>query len=998
MTNTQVSKRMNSTHRIDSRSGYLRLLALAALPLFAASAAVAQQADASTAPETSVSLEKYVVTGSNIPSTLTAGEASALPVITLDRKAIDKTGYTTAADLLQKITVSNGGAVPISNSGTSFTPAASSTSIHGLGPEATLVLINGHRVANYPIGSGGQAAFVDLNSIPLAAVERIEVLTSGASAIYGADAVAGVVNIIMRKNYEGSEASVRYGNTTSRDSHEVVANFVEGTSDEKGSFTAGLSYYSRAAIYNRDRSYSAIPPYLSTNAIPINAQITTAAYDLALHLPAGTRPAGVTKDVFYADPGVFPGATGGNSVPADGNIVPGSTNTGNTPADQYIYSNGRSSLWNFNQTSGAYPAFLHYGAFVNGERNLFGTKNVKFYWDASYNHNFSESQLAPLATGSFTTPGSVEYVVPAHTPNPIPLPDGRARAAAAGAYNPYNPFNIDLTGGTRFRLFEFGNRVMRTDSDAFMATAGVRVNDVLGTWNFDGGMRYSTIGVHQDFKLVSTSRFNQILNQNDPIFDPASSTYIGTTHAYNPFGYAPDNPIANNALTVAYATVRVKDQDTSAMRNPFFTASNAQLFTVPAGDVGAAVGVDYRIESLNVNPDAISLLGDDGSGQEFFVDRARKVIAYFGEINVPVFSPKQNVAGFYNLGVDVAVREENFLSAHTSKLLPSVALRYQPFDDSLTLRASFGQGIRQPSLFELYGGTVNSLLTLIDPRDITNVLAENPIQSGSNSKLTPETSTTYTGGIVWSPRIPALKGFTVNADYWHVERVGTVFAAAQDVLDRYFGNHPNGTPAPGGLLPGESVLLDGSGGILSVTAPYHNLGKTIAKGIDAGASYLLQTNSLGRFDFAIGGTYLWSFKQSVVAGVPLVELVNTDASAGAGLDGYVRWKGKGSVDWTRSDWSARVVGNYTSGFEDLDANGVPYQVKPFVTFDVQATFKLHQQLGRYLDGTTLTVGAFNVFDKNPPASSGFGSNAAGYPGYMFDSTGRFAYIQLSRKF
>ncbi len=998
MTNTQVSKRMNSTHLIDRRSGYSRLLALAALPLFAASAALAQSADSSAAPETSVSLDKYVVTGSNIPSTLTAGEATALPVITLDRKEIDKTGYTTAADLLQKITASNGGAVPISNNATGFTPAASSTSIHGLGPEATLVLINGHRVANYPIGSGGQSAFVDLNSIPLAAVERIEVLTSGASAIYGADAVAGVVNIIMRKNYEGSEATVRFGNTTSKDSHEVVANYVEGTSNEHGSFTAGLSYYSRAAIYNRDRSYSVIPPYVSTNAIPINAQITTAAYDQALGLPAGTRPRGVTKDVFFADPGVFPGAAGGNSVPADGNIVPGSTNTGNTPANQYIYSNGRQSVWNYNQTSGAYPAFSHYGAFVNGERNLFGTKNIKFYWDASYNHNFSESQLAPLASGTFTTPGSVEYVIPANTPNPLPLPDGRARAAAAGAYNPYNPFNIDITGGTKFRLFEFGNRVLRTDSDAFMATAGVRVDNVLGTWNFDSGMRYSTIGVHQDFKLVSTSRFNQILNQNDPIFDPASSSYIGTTHAYNPFGYAPDNPIASNALTVAYASVRVKDQDSSAMRNPFFTASNGELFALPAGDVGAALGVDYRVESLNVNPDAISLLGDDGTGQESYVDKARKVIAFFGEINVPVFSPKQNIAGLYSLGADVALREENFLSANTTKLLPSVALRYQPFDNTLTLRASYGRGIRQPSLFELYGGTVNSLLTLIDPRDKTNILPENPIQSGSNSQLAPETSTTYTAGVVWSPKTAALKGFTINADYWHVERVGTVFAAAQDVLDRYFGNHPDGTPAPGGLLRGESVLLDGSGNILSVTAPYHNLGKTIARGIDAGASYLLQTGTLGRFDFAIGGTYLWSFKQSVVAGVPLVELVNTDASSGQGLDGYVRWKSKGSVDWARNDWSARVVCNYTSGFEDLDANGNPFQVKPFVTFDVQATFKLHQQLGRYLDGTTLTVGAFNILDQNPPSSSGGGSNASGYPGFMFDSTNRFVYVQLSKKF
>jgi len=949
-----------------------------------------------TDADSTVKLEKIVVTGSNIPSTLTSGEAGALPVISMTRADIDKSGFTTAADLLQKMTVSNGGAVPISNNATGFTPAASSTSIHGLGPEATLVLVNGHRVANYPIGSGGQSAFVDLNSIALSSVERIEVLTSGASAIYGADAVAGVVNIIMRKNFDGAEATVRYGNTTNKDSHEVVANYVQGVSDDNGSLTAGLSYYVRAAIFNRDRSYSAIPPYLSSNAVPINAQITTAAYDQALGLPAGTRPAGVTSDVFFADPGIFPSATGGNHVSPDGNIVTGSTNTGNTPASQYIYSNGRQSVWNFNQTSGAYPEFRHYGAFINGERGLFGAKNIKGYWDASYSHNFSESQLAPLATGSFTTPGAVEYVIPANTANPLPLPDGRARAAVIGAYNPYNPYNIDITGGTRFRLFEFGNRILKTDNDAFMATAGIKMTNVFGSWDFDAGMRYSTIAVHQDFQLVSTSRFNQILNQNDPIFNPASSTYIGTTHAYNPFGYAPDQPIPGNAATVAYATVRVKDQSSTGLSNPFFTASTGHLFSLPAGDAGAAAGVDYRVESQHSNPDAISLLGDDGSGQEFYVNESRKVIAYFGEVSLPVFSPKEKIPGAYDLSLDVAGRYEDFMTANVSKFLPSFALRYQPFDNTLTVRASYGEGIRQPSLFELYNGVVNGLQSLIDPRDASS-LPENPIQSASNPKLQPETSTTYTAGIIWSPK-GAMKGFTINADYWHVEREGTVYAAAQDVLDRYFGKHPDGTPAPGGLLPGESVLLDGSGNILSVTAPYHNMGKTIAQGIDMGASYFLQTNSAGRFDFAAGGTYLESYKQAVVAGVPLDELVNTDASQGQGLDGYVRWKAKANVDWTKGSMLARVVCNYTTGFEDLDADGNTYQVASFTTFDVQFAYTVHKQLGRYLDNTTLTVGAFNVLDKDPPASSGFGSNATGYPGFMYDSTGRFVYAQLTKKF
>jgi len=973
----------------------LALVASASVALTGYSQAQNSPGTAAPADEKTVKLENYVVTGSNIPSTLTAGAAGALPVVTLARDDIDKTGYQTAAELLQRITVSNGGSVPISNNATGFTPAASSISLHGLGPEATLVLINGHRVANYPIGQGGQVAFVDLNSIPLSAVDRIEVLTSGASAVYGADAVAGVVNIIMRKNFDGSELSVRYGNTTKDDSHEIVANVVQGVTTDKSSLTVGLTYYSRAAIFNKDRSYSAIPPYVSTNAIPINAQITTDAYDAALGLPAGTRPPGVTGDVFYADPGIFPGAAGGNHVVDDGNIVPGSTNTGNTPASQYIYSDGRQSVWNFNQTSGAYPKFEHHGAFVNGEHKLFGTDNIKSYFDLSYVHNYSQSELAPLATGTFTTPGSVEYVIPANTPNPLPLPDGRPRAAAPGAYNPFNPFNIDITGGSKFRLFEFGNRILNTDSDNFMATVGVKMDDVGGKWNFDAGARYSEIAVHQDFKLVSTSRFNQIVNANDPIFNPASSTYIGTTTPYNPFGYAPDNPIPGNLLSLKYATVHVKDQFTSRLKNPFFTVSTASLFDLPAGGVGFAAGLDYRIESLLQNPDAISLLGDDGSGAENYVDKSRKVFAYFGEVQVPIFSPQQKIAGAYNLSVDVAARDEDFLSSHQSKLVPSVAVRYQPVDDTITIRGGYGEGIRQPSIYELYGGTINGLQSLTDPRTGLE-LPETPTVQGSNPTLTAEKTKSTTAGIVWSPKFEALKGFTMNVDFWRIERQGTVVSNPQNTLDRNFN------VAPGGLLPGEKVILDGAGTILSVTAPFINVGKTVAQGYDFGTSYVLPTETLGRFNFTFGGTYFNSFKQATVLGSPLVELINTDASGGQGLDGYIRWKTKASVDWTYKGFYSEVVWNYTGGFQDLnyDADGNPYnfEVAGMTTFDVQFSYLLHGQLGRYLENTKLTIGAQNVLDKDPPFSSGGQSNASGYPGFLYDSTGRFVYVQLSKKF
>ena len=149
-------------------------------------------------------METFTVTGSYIPTNETAFTAGVSPVIRIDQKVIDESGLSNVTELLQRVTVSNGGAVPISNNGTGFTPAATSASLRGLGPEATLVLLNGRRVAPYPIGNSGTTAFVDLNTIPLSSVDTIEVLKDGASAIYGADAVAGVINIKMRRGFDDS--------------------------------------------------------------------------------------------------------------------------------------------------------------------------------------------------------------------------------------------------------------------------------------------------------------------------------------------------------------------------------------------------------------------------------------------------------------------------------------------------------------------------------------------------------------------------------------------------------------------------------------------------------------------------------------------------------------------------------------------------------------------------------------------------------------------------
>ena len=333
----------------------LRFLLTGAIAgLIAVTAAKAQAVATTTNPDDKdkvQKLEKYVVTGSYIPQGETAFSAGVSPVVKIDRKAIDESGLSTTSELLQKLSISNGGAVPVSNNATGFTPAATSISLRGLGAEATLVLINGRRVANYPVGNGGTTAFVDLNSIPLAAVDTVEVLKDGASAIYGADAVAGVVNIKMRRGIDGTEAMVVYGNTTNKDSSEITAAIVTGAQTDKASALVGFNYFKKNAIFNKDRSYSEIPPFLSSNSSPLNLQISRAAA-LDAGVPASQLPASGAS--FYAK---SPSA---------------STNTGTTPATGYTYTSGRSSAFNFNEYSMSYPRRDSRGMFAYAERKVFG--------------------------------------------------------------------------------------------------------------------------------------------------------------------------------------------------------------------------------------------------------------------------------------------------------------------------------------------------------------------------------------------------------------------------------------------------------------------------------------------------------------------------------------------------------------------------------------------------------------------------------------------------
>jgi outer membrane receptor protein involved in Fe transport len=1025
------NKLMNNSRR--SKLGFFRAaLALGgALSLAVVSSAVAQDAvsraggpspgvpapnaPATSAGSTQATTERIIVTGSNIP---TAEEVGPNPVLTFDRATISKSGERNTEELLRNLPIANANGVPVSNNenGTNTAVGAATIALRGFDARATLILLDGRRVAPYPMGNNGGVGvglmFVDLNSIPQAAIESIEILKDGASTTYGADAVAGVVNIKLRHDYDGAEASMEYGNTLDKDSGEYAASMIFGAGNKDTNVTGIINFYHRNAIANHDRGFSNRPPFLSSNTSPYNLQLSS---DVA-------------------------GAAGGQNLNPGGTEFAGAPNftNGLAPAGTYLYDvnarvrSGGSLLpgYNFNQFSLSFPETERYGGYVSADHKFFGDQMV-LYADMFYQNVKTHNEAAPPATGSFETKGQTTLAIPPNTPLPGGVtPPNTPTYAETGvpldAFNPFNPFNQIISGGSRARLAEFGNRLFDNETDAFLTTVGVKGDKLFdGTWGYDAAFRYSQIKNTQTGQQVSISRFNRIVNQADPIFDPTSPQYIGTTVAFNPFGDY-HVPIPSNQATVAFATVHPKDEDISKLATLDATIYTTELFKLPAGGVGFAFGGQFRRESLDETPDALNVAGDiAGNSPVPVVSGGRKSYAFYSETDIPIFSPANRIPGFYALEVTGAARFENFENNDTNVLVPKVGLRWQPLDEQLTIRATWGEGFRQPSLEELFAAPISTLEVSHDPQKGGLFESETNTLITSNSNLQPEDSRSFSGGVVYTPKY--VPGLTLSVDLWDIERTGVVAAPTADqVLQR---------EASGTLLPGESVERDTGGFITRIIIPNQNLGAQEARGLDFGLQYQKETR-WGVFTSTTQATYLDEFLfPSFESG----NLAGRTTDPGASNEGYYKWRGNSRLDWALNSFDVAATVHYIDGFHEYDANLLPHYVHQEWLVDVQGSYDFsgllpaieHQPVPgyskdakeavtskdgtpmessaeaanygllswqRWAKGTTLTLGCNNVFGQDPPRASGEGGNGSGYPGFTYDATGRFVYVRLTKKF
>jgi len=1016
---------------------------------------------AQTTGQPGVTIEEVIVTGSNIQ---TSEEVGPNPVITLNRELIDRSGQgTTTEQFLKSQPVMNASGIPVSNNAdASGGPrGAASVSLRGFDPSATLVLIDGRRVTPFPGNANSGAAFIDLFTLPITAVQSIEILKDGASTTYGADAVAGVINLKFYKDYRGAQVTLNYGNTLDKDAGLYSGDILFGTGDDKASVAGDIFFYHHNSMFQRDRGNTQKGKLLNANASPANFEVST---QVALAAGAVLGMAGV--------PGQIPGD-------ADIRIfttAPTGTN-GLAPVSEYLFNTSKvrsnprfgAILPGFDpdQFASSFPEQERWGGYVSFNGKICDDQ-LQLYGDFYYADVKSHDELAPAATGHFEIPGQFAIFIPPHAPiaagaEPPNTPTAAEVGAPPGAFNPFNPFGQFISGGSEARIADFGNRLFDNENEAWLSTIGIKGDKLFdGSWGYDGAFRYSQIlNINQTLD-VDGPRFERILNANDSLFNPTSIDFIGQTIPYNPFNDF-RVPIATNIPLINFATLHRRDLLTSKLATLDLNIYTTGLFDLPGGPVGLALGGFFSRQTYEINPDDqgnIIHLEEIGALGVTPVKAGRKEVAFYGEIRVPIFSPKMGIPGLHSLEFDAGARFEEFRNNDTNVLVPKVALRWQPFDEQLTIRSTWGEGFLEPSMTELYGPAVFGIgPSIFTPTGEIN--PETTVEGLPNKNLAPEHDRTWTGGFVYTPKWipPQLGSLTLSADFWDIERTGLVgLVAPQLIIDEFIAQGGmglgsvkiiTGTQQP---KPGESaVLFDPEGTFVGVASPLLNGGKQDARGVDLELQYQIQT-PVGTLTSLTRATYLEDFvfafpgsKQAFhVAGRSNADFIEgMFFGSVSGGDGWMRWRGIENLDWTWKNWDLNWTVHYLGGFREevfakqfdgiarlhyvkatwfTDASlsysfifPTPVESQPVAGYSKGGREVVTNKEGKaiettaaysmpcwktILNNTTFTAGVNNIFGEDPPHAAGpdFDNFLNKYPAFLYDNLGRFVYVRLIKKF
>jgi outer membrane receptor protein involved in Fe transport len=855
-------------------------------------------------------MERVEITGSNIKRT---DLETVNPVIAIDRAAIERSGATTLTELLVALPVVSGGSFTESvNAGNSFAPGTASVSLRGLGVNTVLVLLNGRRVAGYGFAQNINEAFVDLNSIPVTAIERIDILKDGASAIYGSDAISGVINVILRKDFQGLEVGGMYGFTADGGGTEYRANVTGGwgsLAKDKFNIMGTIDYFSRSELSSQDRSFSK-----SAN------QSARGGYDQ--RSPTG-------------NPGTWTGAA-----------VPGGYQPFAKCPPELVTSEilgVPTCAYDFASSNWLLPKTERLGLFVKGIADFM--PSLQGFAELSYTSN-TTNQSAAATPGTFATP----------------------------AANPSNPFGAPVSA--IYRTLDIGLRLNEIESDNTRFVAGLRGNAA--------GWDWETAGTWSKNEATNTgSNYVDIRNIRAAI----AGTFAGFVgQYYNLTDNSKNSPEMLAALR--YSPVRTGESEIYG----FDAKGSRELFQLAGGAAAVAIGGEWYHESISDTRDPTSAAGFivGSGGVSSAGDRNRTSL--YAELSLPFFK------GFES---QWALRYDDY-SDFGSKVSPKIGMSYRPVGDVL-IRGGWGQGFRAPSLVELYLGQSISFPNVrdvprcdaytakygaADPR--TKGVCGSPqvrTQGGGNPQLDAEESENIYAGIVWD----ITKDLSFAFDYYNIKHTNRVTSPTASYVVQNFPNCPggcaNGTDrapqnpddlaanAPGGLY-GTATTDPNRPGVFN---SYFNATQQSTYGYDAEIRYRFSVGGWGNFTTSAFGTYIGSFKQQNAPNGALNQYVGTYE--------YPRIRASATGLWEIGPWASTLRYNWRDSFKQYYGEFVE-QVDSFGTWDLQVAYKGFKN-------TTITLGAINLFNNEPPFAD---QQWTGYADTVDSPRGGFYYISASYKF
>jgi iron complex outermembrane receptor protein len=964
-------------------------LCIGATSMLGVGAAYAQDATPATgsaADAKAKNLDTVTVTGSRVRRVETE---TASPVISLDRKAIDATGKLTIGEIVNNLaTISGAPATTEVNNGGGT--GAATAELRGLGSVRTLVLIDGRRPGPSP---------VDLNTIPLELVERIDIETTGASTVYGSDAVAGVINFIMKKNYSGAQASVNYGVSGQGDGERQGVSVMGGQSGEKGNFAAGVEYNKFQAVPAANRAFSRNSISLSYGSKVIGGSSRTPTG--AISLPANLQGSG---------PGQF-----------NCSKVTLSNGSGGSLGNYRCFNNS-TDLFNFAPQNIILQPQERTNAFALGTFDI--TENVSAFIQFYHQKQTAQAQLAPLPF------------------------DAQSDGVVISANSYYNPFGTNFGPGQnadtspaqefRSRFTTLGQRVFNNTDNNDTLFFGFK-GAVGQTWNWDLDFSYNHFSsTAAPSGYVNYGALRQALG---PSFkDPVTGVITCGTLAAPIANCTPLNifNVSDPATIAALQAVSAQPISTIlGIQKELEFNANGDLFDLPAGPVQLAFGGD-RIDEYQHNlVDPLATTTDPLTGacplaQEVCstpLAGGYQVNEVYAEALIPIM---KNVPGIYSLNLDLGDRYSKY-SAFGSTNNAKIAIEYRPIKD-LLLRASATDIFRAPTVANVFGGAAGNapplqsdLCTGFGPGnnygghenfcgpargtingDVPVGGIQNSTTSGQTTgviegsdlagvNLKPETGRSYNFGFVYDPEF--VPGLSTTVDFYRINLQDVIQPlGATTIESACFANDASDFC--------RFVHRNVDGSLNFITQPTFNLGSETTDGFDISAKYKIPTNSFGVFTLGTDLTHINKFDVIVDPTAVGVEPLHLAGHFNKDFGNYAKWRGNFSIDWSKGDfnvtWNTRWVGKLQVGDADPGQNtsadactGCGITVLPIGNYfdsGITAGYNIKAYNSR------VDVGVDNVFDKQPPFFYANNTLNANTDVNNYDTLGRFFFGRFTVKF